>query len=471
MFFFDKHKNGELVSKIINDPTFLKNSITKGVVPIFKYGLTSIFLVIWMFSLNFILAFITFAIIAVSVWPINTLSNRMFNFSINAQTIMGKITSKLSQLFINIKIVKLHNKEQREYADMKNDITTMKNFYLDHNQIMSVTYPMVELFFAFAIFIIMIFGGTMIIKGKMNIGDILSFITATSMLMHRMQKAVHGYVMVFEGIAAAKRIASFLKHANSSKEQSITANKDQIAISGPIKFTNVSFDYDGVLALDNISIEFKPKTTYAIVGKNGAGKSTILNLLVKFYKPKSGKITIGGKNINDIPNNIIRDNIMIINQEILLFNDTIMSNIMYGSSKIKFIDVQNICIDLGLHDFISNLPLGYNTIIGESGVKLSGGQKQKIILAKAMLSDCPYLVIDEGLVHMDVFSSKKVSDMIFKKKQNKTIIIITHKTSTAKLADTVYVIDNGVNIGSGIHDGLMKKNKYYIDLCKNNVIE
>lgn len=307
------------------------------------------------------------------------------------------------------------------------------------------------------------YGGLKIIKGKMSIGELIAFQQYTGMLIGPCMNIIRSNTRLQRSLVSINRIFSILDEPITIKQDNkgISFDKD---FNKDIVFDNVSFSYDKEPIIDNISLKFEHNKTTAIVGSSGCGKSTIVNLLFRLWDIDNGKITLNGIDIKNYSLKLLRQNISIITQDLLLFDDSILNNLTLGNKNISKEYVEDICNRVDIYNFINELPNGFDTIIGEKGVKLSGGQKQRVAIARALISKSSIIIFDEATSALDNISQKTILENINDLLENKTVIVIAHRLSTIKNADRIYVIDKGKVIESGSHEELILNESTYYSL-------
>ena len=313
---------------------------------------------------------------------------------------------------------------------------------------------------AFAIALVILFAGYRSIQGAMEIGQFVSFLTAL-MMAYQPVKALAGINLgIQEGLTAAKRIYEIIDQKNEVYQDD---NLEKLKISnGEIQLKNISFNYpDGTKALENLSLEIKGKTSAALVGLSGGGKSTILNLIPRFYNLKEGEINIDNQNINYVQLKSLREKISLVSQDIVLFDDTIKANISFGNISATEEEIIEAAKKAAAHEFIESLKDGYDTVIGEAGIKLSGGQKQRLSIARAILKNSPIILLDEATSALDTESESQVQKAIENLISDKTTIIIAHRLSTIKNVNKIFVIDNGRVAEQGSHEELISNSIIY----------
>ena len=299
--------------------------------------------------------------------------------------------------------------------------------------------------------------------GTRSTGTFFSFVTALLLAYDPVKKLVNLNAQLQEGLAATERVFRILDVHPKIVDHPNALRVDKA--KGNIIFENISFSYlENVPLIDNISLTIKKGQTVALVGHSGAGKTTILNLICRFFDPASGAITLDGTDIRKITMSSLRSNLALVSQDVTLFNDTIKENIAYGTNESALPEIQKAAKHAAAHDFIIELPNGYDTMIGENGVKLSGGQRQRIAIARAMLKNAPILLLDEATSSLDSKSERAVQEALSNLMQNRTTIVVAHRLSTIQSADLIHVIDEGRIAESGNHDELLQLNGAYAKL-------
>jgi subfamily B ATP-binding cassette protein MsbA len=327
----------------------------------------------------------------------------------------------------------------------------------------AAAYPIMETLGGTAIVIVICYGGWQVIEGTRSTGTFFSFVTALLLAYDPVKKLVNLNAQLQEGLAATERVFRILDVHPKIVDHPNALRVDKA--KGNIIFENISFSYlENVPLIDNISLTIKKGQTVALVGHSGAGKTTILNLICRFFDPASGAITLDGTDIRKITMSSLRSNLALVSQDVTLFNDTIKENIAYGTNESALPEIQKAAKHAAAHDFIIELPNGYDTMIGENGVKLSGGQRQRIAIARAMLKNAPILLLDEATSSLDSKSERAVQEALSNLMQNRTTIVVAHRLSTIQSADLIHVIDEGRIAESGNHDELLQLNGAYAKL-------
>jgi len=464
--FFHKNSSGKLISRFTYDVGLLRASVSTALTGIAKDTMTLIFLVALMFYQDWFLAIIAFFVFPAAVLPIIYIGRRIRKISTSTQTEIGSFASLLSQIFQSARYVKAYTMQKYEKKRAKKIVEDLFNLIYKSVRIRSRTRPILESLGGIAIALVIFYGGTKVISGATTPGTFFSFITALLMAYQPLKRLANFNVNIQDGLAAAVRIFQLL---DQKPEITDSPNaKEYVLKKGEIEFKKVRFSYGSKNshALNNINLKIRGGKTIALVGKTGAGKSTILNLIPRFYDTISGQIIIDKKNIKDYKINSLRKKIALVSQEVTLFDDTIRSNIAYGNPNCTEKQLYEAAKKADAHEFITAFKNGYKSLVGEQGIQLSGGQRQKIAIARAILKDAPILLLDEATSSLDSGSEKDIQTSLKKLMKNKTTLVIAHRLSTILDADLIYVIDNGKVIEYGNHNALMKNKGLYSKLYK-----
>tara|TARA_B100001123_G_scaffold197021_1_gene224381 strand:- start:596 stop:1741 length:1146 start_codon:yes stop_codon:yes gene_type:complete len=356
--------------------------------------------------------------------------------------------------------------QKYEKKRAKKIVEDLFNLIYKSVRVRSRTRPILESLGGIAIALVIFYGGSKVISGATTPGTFFSFITALLMAYQPLKRLANFNVNIQDGLAAADRIFQLL-----DQKPEITDNpnaKEYLHKKGEIEFKKVKFSYGSKTshALNEINLKIPGGKTVALVGKTGAGKSTILNLIPRFYDIQNGEILIDKKNIKNFKIQSIREKIALVSQEVTLFDDTIRSNIAYGKPNCSEKQLYEAAKKADAHDFVTSFKKGYKSVVGEHGIQLSGGQRQKIAIARAILKDAPILLLDEATSSLDSDSEKDIQKSLKKLMKNKTTLVIAHRLSTILDADLIYVIDNGKVLEKGNHKALMKNKGLYSKLYK-----
>ena len=457
--FIEKH-SGKFISNFANDTRILLGTIMAFSLSLIKESFTLIALVGLMFYQDWQLSIVAITMIPVAAFASKKIGKKMQKAASENLDAFGNFTKFLSEILKGTSIIQIYQREKDELKKFSEIIDDKLKKEKKVEQTRHRAGPVMETINAFAIAFVILFAGYRSIQGEMEIGQFVSFLSAL-MLAYQPIKALAGInLTIQEGLTAAKRIYDLIDQANQVVQDDTLKN---LRISkGEIKFDNVNFIYpDGTEALKNLSLNINGKTSAALVGLSGGGKSTILNLIPRFYNLTDGEILIDGQNINEVQLNSLRKNISLVSQDIVLFDDTVKANIGYGNIMATDEEIIEAAKKAAAHEFISNLSEGYETVIGEAGVKLSGGQKQRLSIARAILKNSSIILLDEATSALDTESETQVQNAIQNLIKDKTTLIIAHRLATIKNVNKIFVIDQGKVAEVGTHAELINNSIIY----------
>ena len=464
-----KKHSGKYLSNFTNDTTILFTVLTGVVVTLFKEIFTLIALLGLMFYHDWqlsLLATIMIPIAAISSKNIGKKMGKKVHVSLEAS---DKFMKFLSEIIKGSWLIKIYQKEEDELKKISMIIDERFKAIRKVEQTRLGAGPIMEIISAIAIAIVVFFAGYRSMQGAITLGEFVSFLAAL-MLAYQPVRALAGInVGIQEGITAAKRIYEIIDQKNEIYNDE---NAPSLKLkNATLEFKNISFTYpDGTHALKNLSAKIEGGRKVGLVGISGSGKTTFLNLIPRFFNLEHGTILIDDQNINSINLNSLRKEISIVSQDVILFDDTIRSNILYGNASASDDEIINACKFAAAQDFIEKLPNKYETIIGENGIKLSGGQKQRLSIARAILKDSPIILLDEATSSLDSESEAVIQKAIENLTKNKTTIIIAHRLSTIMNCDKILVFDSGQIVDEGSHEFLVKNSSIYKNLYEKQII-
>ena len=457
----DKKHSGKFISNLTYDVTHITNLLSNAILTLFKDSLTLIGLLFVMFFQNWKLALISIIMIPLASIAAKTLGKRISKVTTEAQQKSGFLTTYLVELFKNHKLIKIFQKESFEKNRADEYLTQLK----EKNQKIQTVYvrmsPIMETLTGIMIAILIFYSGILISKGELDINNFFSFLAAM-MLAYQPVRSLSTLNMVLnQGLSAASRIMPIIDQKkminNSSDAKDIKVKNSEIEF----KDLNFSYESEGEQTLNSINLEFKGGKMTSLVGHSGSGKSTIMNLIPRFYDSQSGDITIDKQSIYKTTINSLRKEISMVSQETTLFDDTIKNNIKYAKEDATAEEVLNVSKLSFCDEFINKLPDKYETIIGENGVRLSGGEKQRLSIARAMLKKSSIILLDEATSSLDSETESKIQEALKVLTKDKTTIVIAHRLSTILNSSNIYVIDSGKVVGSGKHEDLLRKSELY----------
>ncbi|MGA1291547.1 MAG: ABC transporter ATP-binding protein [Pelagibacteraceae bacterium] len=465
----DNRHSGKYISNIMYDCGSVQNLVSTGVLNLMKDSFSLIALVSLMFYQNWKLAIFAIFMMPLAVFFAKSLGKRIGKVQGEAGEISGSLTTFLSEIFKAAKMIRIYQKEEVENNNAKNVIEKLVEKNIKIASVMIRATPIMETLTGFMIAGFIFYSGKLINAGELEVNNFFSFLAAMMLAYQPIRSLATINMAAYQGAAAAKRIYSVLDKKIDTKDDK---NLPNLKIGEcNIKFENVSFHYlnTKAKAIKNINFEISGGSMTAFVGHSGAGKSTIINLLPRFYEPQEGKIYIDDQNIHNFSLRSLRKSISLVSQDVILFDGTIKDNIAYADSNATDLEIAEACKFAAADEFIEKLPGKYETLVGENGVRLSGGQKQRISIARAILKKAPIILLDEATSSLDADSEEIVQNAITNLTKNKTTLVIAHRLSTIHNANKIFVLKNGSIIESGNHDFLIKNSEEYKSLYQKQL--
>ncbi|HXQ49548.1 MAG TPA: ABC transporter transmembrane domain-containing protein [Stellaceae bacterium] len=461
--FFHANATGTLISRFTNDANVLRGAATSVLAGLGKEAVTAVFLVALMFYQDWVLAIIAFIAFPLALRPLVRVGRRMRSVSADTQAELGQFMTLLDQSLQGARHVKAYGMEQYETDRAGRTIDRLLRLVERAARTRSVASPLMETLGGIAIALVILWGGHQVIAGLRTPGTFFSFVTALLLAYQPMKNLAGLNVALQEGLAGAERIFAVLDIEPAIRDRPDA--RPLVVKGGEIRFEEVRFAYDGgVQALKGVSLVAPAGKTLALVGVSGAGKSTIMNLVPRFYDVAAGAVRIDGADVRDVTLASLRGAIALVSQEVSLFDDTVRANIAYGRFGASEDDIVAAAKAAAAHDFIRVLPNGYDTQVGEHGVNLSGGQRQRIAIARAMLKNAPILLLDEATSALDTESERQVQAALKALMRGRTTVVIAHRLSTVIDADLISVIADGSVAESGTHAELLRRNGVYARL-------
>ena len=465
----DNRHSGKYISNIMFDANQIQSLVSNGVLNIMKDSFSVIALVSLMFYQNWKLALFAILMMPLAAGFARSLGKRIGKAVGQAGEISGNLTSFLSEIFKGSKMIRIYQKEDEEGKNADKIIHDLVEKNIKISSVLIRATPIMETLTGFMIAGFIFFSGKLIAAGELEVNNFFSFLAAMMLAYQPIRSLATLNMAAYQGATAFKRISSIIDKnieiKNEDNLPSLKVNKTNI------KFENVGFQYTSTTAqaIKNINLQIEGGSMTAFVGHSGAGKSTIINLLPRFYDPQQGKIFIDSQDIKKVSLKSLRNKISLVSQDIILFDDTIRNNIAYANNSASQEDVNDACKFAAAHEFIEKLPVGYDTKIGENGIKLSGGQKQRISIARAILKKSPIILLDEATSSLDADSEEIVQNAILNLTKNKTTLVIAHRLSTIHKADKIFVIKDGEVVDSGNHEFLIKNCLEYKSLYEKQL--
>ena len=451
--YFTKTPTGILISRILNDVNLIQGAVSTTISGLFKDIITIMFLIGVAFYQSWKLAIIAFIIFPLGVIPIKELGKRMRKFALKGQQRYGLLTTFLHETITGNRIVKAFTMEEYEKRRFAEENERLFKTFLKRIRVRALTAPIMESLGGVAAAVIIWVGGYMVTRGELTLGGFVSFIVAIFMLYPNIRELSKVNLEIQEGLAGAGRIFELLDTAAeiTDKEGAVRLPP----ISQEIDFQKVTFKYEEEVVLKDISLHVKVGEIIALVGMSGAGKTSLVNLLPRFYDVEKGQIRIDGYDIREVTLKSLREQIGLVTQQTILFNDTVRNNISYGNLKSTEQEILEAAKAANAHDFIQRMPQGYETIIGEQGVKLSGGERQRLSIARALLKNAPILILDEATSSLDSDSETEVQRALEELMKGRTVFVIAHRLSTIRNAHRIVVLSEGQIVEEGTHEELI----------------
>ena len=459
--FIEKKHSGKIITNLINDVNFMTGLVSVAILNLFKDTLTLIGLMSVMFYQNWKLSLIAIIMIPLASFFANLLGKRITKITTQTMDQTGLVNTYLIEIFKNHKLIKIFQKESYETARADGALKVLMNKGKKLNEIYARSSPIMEVLTGIMIAILIFYSGNLIVKDELGIGNFFSFLAAMMLAYQPVRSLATLNLTINQGLAGARRILPIIdlkgKISEDPKLDKINLNE------GNIEFNKINFTYneEDRVVLQDINLKISGGKMTSLVGHSGAGKSTILNLIPRFYEPQSGDIKIDNQSIYSRRLSSLRNNISLVSQETTLFDDTVLNNIKYANLDATDEQIKEAAKLSHSEEFIEMLPKKYNTLIGENGIRLSGGEKQRLSIARAILKKSKIILLDEATSSLDAETEQKIQDAINYLTKGRTTLVIAHRLSTILNSNKIYVIDNGKVTGEGKHDELLKNSEIY----------
>ena len=465
----DKKHSGKFISNLTYDVTHITNLLSNAILTLFKDSLTLIGLLTVMFLQNWKLALISIVMIPLASISAKTLGKRISKVTTEAQEKSGYLTTYLVELFKNHKLIKIFQKENLEINRADEYLSQLKDKNKKIQTVFVRLSPIMEILTGFMVAVLIFYSGKLMSKGEVDINNFFSFLAAMMLAYQPVRSLSTLNMIINQGLSAASRILPVIDQKNEIKNSEYA--KPLKIKNADINFNNINFSYEENEGptLQSINLKFEGGKMTSLVGHSGSGKSTILNLIPRIYDAKSGDIIIDDQSIYDSTIGSLRSEISMVSQETTLFDDTIKNNIKYGRQEATDDEVFKVAKLSYCDEFINSLPNKFDTLIGENGVRLSGGEKQRLSIARAMMKQSSIILLDEATSSLDSETESKIQEALKVLTKNKTTIVIAHRLSTILNSNNIYVIDSGKIVDNGKHEDLMINSELYKNFYEKQI--
>lgn len=461
--FFHRNQTGSLMSRVVNDVAAMQNSVAAIIAGLFRDLIGFVSLLGVIFYRDWQLALLSLTVIPLTAYPASILGKKMKYAARRGQEEAGAFANILQETFSGIKIVKAFSLENTMVDRFRQANLNCYEFARKMAKYDALSSPVSEVITSLGIAAVVYIGGSKVMANKLTAAEFFSFITAMAMLYSPLKKLLASYGNVQRCIGASERVFEII---DATSEVVEPTNGYQLTTGDSrVEFRNVSFKYQDEIILHNVNLVAEQGQIVALVGPSGGGKSTLVSLIARYFDVSEGEVIVGGHNVRDIAKESLMGQIALVDQETILFHDTVANNIRYGRPGASDDDVRKAAEAAYAHDFIAAMPDGYQTGIGDRGVRLSGGQRQRICIARALLKNAPILILDEATSALDTESEQMVQKALENLMVNRTTFVIAHRLSTVVNADTIVVLEKGKVVESGTHQGLLAGNGLYSRLC------
>lgn len=459
--FYSRKRTGELIARITNDTGFVSNAISTGLTDLFFQSMQVILFTFLAFFIYWKLAFISFILFPMILFPVIKIGKKIKIYTTETQKKVADLNSHLTETIQGAYVIKVFGKEDYEYNRFKKINFEYFKYILKSIKRMIILSPLTEFVGAIGATVILIVAGREVIEGELSFGVFGLFLAALMSMIRPFKKLSAVHAINQQALAASGRIYDILEEKNQIKESEKAVDINGFGDS--IVFGHVWFKYNSraEYVLSDINLTIKKNGIVALVGYSGAGKSTLVNLIPRLYDPQKGMVTIDGKNLKEVRIRSLRNLISVVSQDMILFNDTIGNNIGYGKSSASQEEIIDAAKKAYAHDFIMQLPQKFDTFVGDRGFRLSGGEKQRITIARAILKGSPILILDEATSQLDSQSERLIHEALDNLMKGRTVFVIAHRLSTAQNATRIIVMDKGKIVEEGNHASLLKEGTIY----------
>ncbi len=457
--FFDSIETGQLIARATSDIEMTQQAFGMGITFMIQAFTSSLVILIAVQLTVPTMAWILYVTIGLYLLIVKYFSGKMGPLFYKSRISFGDLTTTIRENILGAQVVRIFNAQKKELFKFEQNNKKFKDYSVETIKYQTLLMNFSKIFLGILVLIILYIGGRQVIDGKLNIGTLIAFLTYATMVSMPLFMLNNVIMTFIQADASFKRVSEILQNLGETIEKPNAVVPDNIR--GEIIFENVSFKYSETPVLDNITFQVNPGEKIAILGTTGSGKSTLISLIPRYYDPTSGEIKLDGIDLREYQIKGLRMNIGVVSQEIFLFTNSIKDNIRFGKEDATDEEVIQAAKSANIHDFIMNLPDGYNTIIGERGVQLSGGQKQRLAIARALIVNPKILILDDSTSAVDVETERKIQEALSKLMENRTAFIITQRLSTIRNVDRIMILDRGHLVGFDTHKSLYESNALY----------
>jgi ATP-binding cassette, subfamily B, bacterial MsbA len=464
--------SGQFVSSFLYDATLMRDAFTQGVAAIFMELVQLVAFLAYVMISDWQLGLISLLALPAVAWAMERLGGSMRRAATRGMTETGDLSIALSEAMDGRRIIKAYGLEAHSVERVDARLRARLNTLLKAVRLRAAAAPLTDIFAGVVIAFVIFYAGWQILHGELTLNTFVGFMTALLLAQQPVRNLSQLWPTASAGIAAAHRMFAAIDARPIIVNRPGATSLHVPRNGGQVSFEHVRFGYDGDTAiLDDVTFHIPPGSKVALVGPSGAGKTTIFNLLLRFYDRDGGRIAIDGQDTQDVTLESLRAAIGVVTQEAVLFDESVADNIALGKPGATMAEIERAARDAAAHDFISELPEGYRTRVGEGGLKLSGGQRQRIAIARAMLRNAPILLLDEATSALDAESERQVQDALARLSKGRTTFVIAHRLSTVRDADQIFVLDKGRVVESGRHQALLTKGGLYATLYSHNLAD